>query len=225
VEISLSRKDPETGAVVDTCVTLGRHGAKTDCITTDIARALAIEARKIRKEGGDPSKRFSKDFIPPQSNIFRSVSEHWVLSESLTGTWSGDTRRALEARFENYVYPQIGGIPITVLGAKEFRILLDKLVRQNKKAVAYKIFTDSKRIFDHAIVEGIIDINPLDRLIGRFKEPKYKGHKRVNKNDLQGYLINLENDFRMKPVTRFALKLVHLTFCVQANFVTLCGSI
>jgi hypothetical protein len=41
----------------DTCVTLGLHGGAVGCINADLARALAVKAREVRKGclGSDPN--------------------------------------------------------------------------------------------------------------------------------------------------------------------------
>jgi integrase len=196
----------------DTCVTLGKHGTSIGDISSDTARNMAVEARKLRNIGGEPAKKFSKSYVPPQDSQFSSVFANWVDYEMKNRTWTEDTKNKLVARFDNYILPEIGVIPIEALSAKEFRFILDKLVALDKKFIANRLFTHSKRVFDHAVIEELIKTNPLNQLSNRYKEPKSKPLARVEKTELQSYLIKLDNDYRCKPVTKCALKLIHLTF-------------
>tara|TARA_R110002072_G_scaffold301462_1_gene481238 strand:+ start:18139 stop:19359 length:1221 start_codon:yes stop_codon:yes gene_type:complete len=196
----------------DTNVTLGLDVSSGGDLDITMARKLAVEARNYRLKGGDPAKKYSKSYIPPKSTLFRTVFEHWVKLQVSNKTWNEDSKKKNVARFEEYILPEVGDTPVEILSAKEFRILLDKLVEQGKLIAAYKLYGHCKRAFANAIAEELIDSNPLQSLDGRYKEPKSTGQTRVDKSDLQEYLIKLDNDYRSNPVTILALKLVHLTF-------------
>lgn len=181
-------------------------------VTLAMARDARDEARRLLREGADPSqvrKRDKRERVLAATNSFEAVTREWLAinRDKWAGVTHGDTTR----RFERYVFPEIGHRPISELEAPELLDMLRKVEADGIVFTAHKVANACGQVFRFGIAVGKCTRNPVADLRGALKpRPKAKPMAALSVDDLPHFLRLIEQ-YDGEEQTRLALRLLALT--------------
>lgn len=187
------------------------------------ARVQLLDWRSTVKRGEHPvaaRERLHDERRRAQSNTFRAVAEGWV-AHSRPG-WSPSYAAQVERTLRNHMYPKLGGIPISEIGAPLLTKTLTSMKRMRKlgdssaqhdafKALPMLIKQWCSAVFRHAIAEGLVEHDPTYALRGRVRRVKATNHVHLSCEQIGDLWRKLEH-YGGSPVTIIALRLLLLTF-------------
>jgi integrase len=176
------------------------------------ARNKLIEARKLLREGIDPSftrKEGKRALIAKHENTFKAVADLWY--ENTITKWTPKYARQILTRLEADVFPKIGHYPITDISTPDVLRVGRAIEERGAQDLAHRAIQYCGQIFTYAVQSGVIDRNPATDLRGALKPVVKKNHAYLKAGELPEFLRRLENyDGDMQ--TKLALKLMLLTF-------------
>jgi integrase len=178
------------------------------------ARELHAKERRVLASGVDPmAKRKAEKTIRDTSSAlsFKTIAllwlEHWKSNKSEQHV---DTTRR---RLETNVYPLLGARPIAEIEAPELVAMVKVIETRGASDLAKRALETTGQIFRYAIAHGYdkrnpaADIKPSDVL----RPTRSVNLARIDAKELPVLLKAIEV-YRGKMITRFAIKLMALTF-------------
>jgi len=136
------------------------------------ARDLCNEAKRLIKQGIDPSQKKQQDkreHIEAQtrlkaeqaieSNTFEVVAREW---HSLhTGHLSVKYAKNILRRFELHVFPTIGDIPVAKLTKSTVANILTNIVKRDTLELGKRVGQITRTVLEYASDKGVIDAIPM----------------------------------------------------------------
>ncbi|WP_048439248.1 tyrosine-type recombinase/integrase [Caenimonas sp. SL110] len=178
------------------------------------ARTARDEARRKVLSGVDPmeERRETKQAsLIAHENSFESVARAWYEVWSI-GRHPRYTKDVM-SRFERNVFPAIGHKPVSQIEAPDLVRMMTKIQGRGATDIALRARNTSSQVFRYAIAHGLarrnpaVDFCPSDVLPRR----SVRNHARIDENELPDLLRKIEA-YQGTPTTRFAIKLLALTF-------------
>jgi integrase len=178
------------------------------------ARRDRDAARGLLQAGTDPvqSKRDAK--LSKQialGNTFESVARSWF--ENWKGPKSERHADYVLRRLEADVFLDLGRRPIAEITAPQLLAMAKKIEARGALDIAKRSLQTCGQIFRFAVAHGIIDRNPAAdvRPSDALKPRKKANYARLDAKELPELLRKVEA-YPGSPYTRFAMKLIALTF-------------
>jgi integrase len=179
-----------------------------------LARERHATGRALLAIGTDPmaARKAEKTAVQVAStNSFASVAnewlEHWRDDKSLRHVET--TRRRLETN----VFPTLGAMSIDEIEAPDVVALVRQIEARGARDIAKRAMETIGQIFRHAIANGYTKRNPAKEVRPRdiLKASHKVNFARIDAKELPHLLRQIEV-YQGKHVTRFAIKLMALTF-------------
>jgi integrase len=182
-----------------------------------VGLAAARKKREVAKEqlasGLDPplakkaEKRSAKYLA---TNTFETIANEWL--ENQRQSWTPRYAAHVLTRLQADIFPALGKRPITEINAPELLEALRKVEDRGALEIAKRLRQTCGQIFRYAIVTGRASRDPSADLKGALKPPgKPKHHRAMAKAGLPDFLSALDT-YDGDPRTKYALKLITLTF-------------
>jgi integrase len=144
-------------------------------VSLEQARSYRDEARKLLANGVNPSqaKRAQKAASKMQAaNSFEVIAREWFARHAQD--WAVSHANKTMSRLENYIFPFIGGRPITELTAPEYLAVFRKLEERNILETAHRVRSLCGQIQRYAIATGRAERNPIADLAGALPPSRAK---------------------------------------------------
>ena len=126
------------------------------------ARETAAENRRLARSGKDP--RTAK--IPTVSEVF----QRWIKANARNYRSGTRTLTAISNRFEEYVIPRIGHVPVDKVGALLVREVVTPIFNGRKYTTAVKVGQNLGQILEFAVsMEWRVDPSPTSEVLKQFK--------------------------------------------------------
>jgi integrase len=178
------------------------------------ARKKRDELKKLLLEGLDPAKvkrQRSADGKFSLGDTFKEIADTWhrQWSEVRSPRHAAYVRR----RLEGDVFPVIGDLPIASLRPLDIVKVIKAIESRGAVDIAKRAYQTIGAICRYAVAHGLMDrdptrdVKPSDILISR----RSTNYARVDARELPELLRAVEA-YQGTPATRFALKLMALTF-------------
>ena len=151
-------------------------GSKNVEVSLDAARKAAEEARKLMRDGVDPSqeRKTEKLRVAHQSeNTFEAAAREWHGKQS-TAWVPAHSERVLR-RFERYIFPSLGQRPIAEIEAPELLSALRVIEARGKDTTTHLARQYVGMVFRYGIATGRCQRNPAADLRGALT-PVKKGN-------------------------------------------------
>jgi integrase len=174
------------------------------------ARAKAIDARRVIREGGDPVAERRRHRAGGSVPTFKAMAEEWIASRE--NQWSTTYREAVQSALAGNLYPQIGALPVQSITVPILREALLLMERRGTLAALRKVRMWASMVFRYAIATGRADNDPAAPLRGTFKAHKSRNFAALTKAQEFGELIARIRTYDGSPVSRCALLLMAYTF-------------
>jgi integrase len=118
----------------------------------------------------------------------------------------GHVRRYLERD----VYPVIGGKAIATIHADDVRELIFRRVEEGKPQSGLALRNLLKRLWDYALVRGVVDKNPLAAIPAKFVAEVSSRNRALQPAEIAAFLKALETA-KVRRDLKIALRLILLT--------------
>lgn len=178
------------------------------------ARNSCLEARKLLKQGKDPSyakKEIKRQNILKAENNFEAIAREWHSIQATT--WTPHHSKYVLARLEKDIFPTIGNRPISEITPPELLEIGRKIEKRGAHEIAHRVIQSCGQVFRYAIVTGRAERNPALDLKGALKPIKHTHYAALDVKDLPEFIAKLNsNDARLFMQTRLAIHLLMLTF-------------
>jgi hypothetical protein len=170
-------------------------GAFPDVSLAD-ARAKRDEARQARLSA---------------QNTFEHVARDW--HRTMIKKWQPRTAEEILRRFEAYIFPAFGQLPIAEIQAPDVLDDIRAIERRGALEIANRQTANCSGVFRYAIRCGLAERNPAE-FLREVLEPREKGHfAAIGVDELPEFLRALyANEACMGVSTRIAMKLMLLVF-------------
>jgi integrase len=161
----------ENDRSVERTLTLDTLTARTDItLTKSINNALekAEEARAQVKQGIDPSKekQFNKiQTTQSQALTVNDYFEKWVTKMSVAADWSARHSKDMSAKFDNYISPAFGSLPLSRISRQHLTELFQSL--ESKPSTYKKVRSLLNMLFEDAVTNDKIENNPVPKTISK----------------------------------------------------------
>jgi integrase len=175
------------------------------------ARERRDEARKLVASGIDPmaSRKAGRDAAHvAATNSFEAVGREWLKKQHLADI----TRAKALWMFEEFLFPWIGGRPVSQVTSPELLAVLQKLEARGKLETAQRVKQQAGRVFRYAIATGRALSDPSVALRGAMATPKTKHQASITDPKLIGPLLSAMDGYQGDYVTWCALKLAPMLF-------------
>jgi len=179
------------------------------------ARDLRDEARRLLRQGVDPSADRQEQQTPPEPppapQTFERVARDWMQRQDVA-TVTANKNRWL---FEKYLFPEIGALPLAEISP---RVLLTALKtiegdgQNSMRETARRAKIKAGQVFRYAIIEGTAEVDPTASLRGALPKVKERHHAAITDPAKIGDLLRAVYEYAGQPVTVCAMKLSAMCF-------------
>jgi integrase len=166
------------------------------------ARAQRKEARELLAQDIDPKKHREEEKQKKRfalNNSFKSVFDEWFAIKETNV--AAKQSKLIKRAFENYLFKELGGIPIAELKPQHVIEVVKKVEAQGKSDLAKRLCSRINEVMTYAANTGRINSNPLSGITSAFKKVKAKSHPAITPEQLP-WLLKLINGAELKRVTR-----------------------
>ena len=185
---------------------------KSDSVGLADARAALGRARDVLKDQKDPSrerKRENREKLLSAENTFQAIAKDWW--EQQKPRWTENHADRVWSSLESEVFPHIGDLPITDIETPDVLAVVRRVESRDALDVASRVLQRCTAVFRFAVQSGRAQFNPAVELKGVLKTRKVQHQASVSREDLPELLQGVDG-YEGDPVTRYALKLLMLTF-------------
>ena len=181
-------------------------------VSLAVAREEMEKARRLlNKENRDPmaERQLQKlSRIEQTENAFQIIAREWL---GINDLWSDRHRKRVLKSLEKDVFPFIGNRPITEIHPPELLAVIRKVESRDALDVASRVLQRCSSVFRYAIQTGRASANPATELKGVLRTRKVQHVASVPRAELPE-MINAIDRYDGNPITKYALKLLLLTF-------------
>ncbi|MGB9152760.1 MAG: integrase arm-type DNA-binding domain-containing protein [Alphaproteobacteria bacterium] len=178
------------------------------------AREKRDAARKQLTQGTDPgfTKKEQRRLASlAADNTFEVIAREW--HELNKDGWNFVYGRNILHRLELDIFPHIGKMPIASIKPLHLLDALRIIEKRGAGEVARRTMQYCSQVFRYAIITERAERNPAPDLKGALKPMRHSHFAAIEPDDIPAFLQVLErNDARLYAQTRYAVKLLMLTF-------------
>jgi len=173
------------------------------------ARERREDAKRLIKDGGDPSARRQAERAA-RADTFEALAREWL--EMQAKSLGPRTLRKKTERFEAFAFPYLGKRPISEIKAPEVLAALKRVEARGKHETAHRVRSECGNVFRYAVATGRAEQDPTIHLRGAIAAVSKKNRPAIVDPERIGELMRAIDGYRGDVSTEFALKLLPLTF-------------
>lgn len=179
-------------------------------ISLSLARERHAAGRKLLAQGIDPMAQRKADKASAE-NSFETISFRWL--EHWKDGKSPRHVDYVQRRMKADILPYLGARPIAEIEAPEVVTMVKTIERRGARDIAKRALETTGQVFRYAIAHGHARRNPASEIRPGdiLKSARKVNYARIDAKELPDLLRSIEV-YQGKHVTRFALKLMALTF-------------
>ncbi|WHZ12968.1 MAG: Integrase [Burkholderiaceae bacterium] len=178
------------------------------------ARKARDKARELLAEGADPgaAKREERQArAEAAANTFEAVGRAWL--DKTVASRTAATQEKVARWLERDVFPYIGKLPISTIGARD---VLERVLRkvEDRKATetAHRVKQTIGQAFRFAVVSGLAERDVTADLREALATKTTRHHAAITEPKTAGELMRAIHAYTGQPATRAALSLAPLVF-------------
>ena len=162
------------------------------------------------RAGSDPNVHKTTVKLEIAATSFRLIATEWWEKEK--GRWSAEHAERVLQTLKADVFPIIGDLPISQIKAKDCLFVIRKIEERGALDVASRVKQRMSAVYRYAIYTGYVDNNPVTALVDVIKTKKVQHRAALPLDQLPAFLNDLNTCRKIKPITRYGLRLIVLTF-------------
>lgn len=179
------------------------------------ARKRRDEARTLLADGLDPSaakKKAWAELLLKHASTFELVAAEWL--KKTASQRKANTEEKLTNWLERDIYPVIGSIPISLLGAPDVLKVLRRLEARGISDTVRRVKQIISRVMAYAIAEGLCQDNPASHIQNRdsFERRKTIHHSAIVEPVAFGGLLRAIDGYAGHATACNALKFAPFVF-------------
>lgn len=189
--------DPVTGGVKK--ISLGSYPK----LTLADARKIAQEHRNQVANGIDPKqqlKKLKQEAQRRESSIFLYVAQQWF--ERKKKTISSAHAERIWRTLEKYALPKLGNLPVEEITRRDTILILRPLEQAQKLSTIKRICQSLNQIMEYGVDSGVVNANPLTRMINAFERHDVKHMATIRPETLGIFLSRLESNKKIQDKTK-----------------------
>lgn len=183
------------------------------------ARAAREKARSLVRQGIHPAherqqvKQRNLEVLEERKRAressFAKVAKAYLAE--IKPAFAPGSYRSKESRIRKYLSPKFDGMPMSGIGVRQIRPLLEGCKTHGAWA-AIHVKGDLSAIFEFAVVRGLVEANPIPSLRGLLRVPASESKAAMTREQIQKFYLALHG-YRGYPETALCLRLIALTAC------------
>jgi integrase len=185
------------------------------------ARATAAEAKKMLREGKDPSleKRRRRLMVATDGgDTFEAIAREWHAINK--GQWVDLHAYDVLHSLERDVFPDLGAIPIKDITAANVLAVLRKIEKRPAPETARRVRQRISAVFVYAIASGRAESDPA-AIVQKAMAPMVKGRQpAITDLEAARAILRAVDAEPASPVTKLALRLLALTVVRPGTLIT-----
>ncbi len=165
-------------------------------VTLAMARDFRLQYRRLLVQGIDPQahlEQVAEEQRLQNECTLEKVAEQWLKEKKRTSDLSEDHAKDVWRSLEMHVFPSLGNTPVTEIRPKMLKEHLTPLEEQGILETLRRVISRLNEIFRFAISEELIEFNPADNLVARFKKPKKQNMPALHPSELGKLMLALQN--------------------------------
>ena len=173
------------------------------------ARERRDDARRQIADGVDPSSKRQAEKAG-RANTFELVGREWLQLQA--GSIKASTHERELSQLERFVFPYLGGRPVTEITAPEVLAVLKRVESRGINDTAHRVRSTCSRIFSYAVATGRAERNPTTDLRGALAPVVKQNFAAITEPARIGELLRAIEGYVGQPTTHAALRLAPLVF-------------
>lgn len=170
------------------------------------ARKIAQEHRNKVANGIDPKqhiKELKKEASRRESSAFGVVAEQWFQRKknSISAQHANRTWRTLE----KYILPKLQNVPLEAITRRDTIQTLRPLEKEQKLSTIKRICQSLNQIMEYGVDCGIIEANPLTRMINAFQRHQVEHMPTIEPKMLKQFIRKLHDNNTLHYQTKHLL--------------------
>ena len=175
------------------------------------AREKAVEARKMIREGIDPSQaKKAQKASASGADTFETIAREWF--EKVSPTWTPSHGVRIIRRLERDIFPWLGKKPIKDIQAPDLLSVLRRIEERGAVETAHRASQNCGQVFRYAVATGRAERDPSGDLRGAIPPTKAKHHASITDPKEIGGLLRAIDAYEGGLIGRCALRLAPLVF-------------
>ena len=175
------------------------------------AREKAVEARKMIREGIDPSQaKKAQKASASGADTFEIIAREWF--EKFSPTWTPSHGERIIRRLERDIFPWLGKKPIKDIQAPDLLSVLRRIEERGAVETAHRASQNCGQVFRYAVATGRAERDPSGDLRGAIPPTKAKHHASITDPKEIGGLLRAIDAYEGGLIVRCALRLAPLVF-------------
>jgi len=177
------------------------------------ARLLKEQAKKLLGNDIDPAafkKEQKQSQLADAKNSFEIVTREWI--DKNRNIWVANNTKHVTARFERFVFPNLGSKSITDVTAPDLLTIIKRIEKSGTNYTAHKVLQNCGQVFRYAMATARTTSDPTTALKGALPPVRAKHHASITDPKKIGALLRAINDYEGSFITQCALKLAPLVF-------------
>ena len=175
------------------------------------AREKAVEARKMIREGIDPSQaKKAQKASASGADTFETIAREWF--EKFSPTWTPSHGVRIIRRLERDIFPWLGKKPIKDIQAPDLLSVLRRIEERGAVETAHRASQNCGQVFRYAVATGRAERDPSGDLRGAIPPTKAKHHASITDPKEIGGLLRAIDAYEGGLIVRCALRLAPLVF-------------
>lgn len=165
-------------------------------VTLAMARDFRLQYRRLLVQGIDPQthlEQVAEEQRLQNECTLEKVAEQWLKEKKRTSDLSEDHAKDVWRSLEMHVFPSLGNKPVAEIRPKMLKEYLTPLEEQGILETLRRVISRLNEIFRFAISEELIEFNPADNLVARFKKPKKQNMPALHPSELGRLMLALQN--------------------------------
>lgn len=174
------------------------------------AREKASEAKKLLKDGIDPSenKKASKS---ESDDSFQAVANEWFMKQKTI--WVESHTKDVKRRLEKDVYPKIGHLPITQITSIQVLAVVRVIEKRQAIDLAHRVLSVCGQVFRYAVSSGKLASDPTRDLKGALTPHVQKHQNAIKSHELPKLMKDIDAYDNIGDLqTKLALEMLAHTF-------------
>ncbi|HJV80156.1 tyrosine-type recombinase/integrase [Noviherbaspirillum sp.] len=198
-----------------------RYGGKEKLLALGIYPDISLKDARERRDNA--RKQVAADIDPSQhrkaikvaraasaENSFEVVAREWFVKH--TPNWAKSHSDKIIRRFENDVFPWIGGRPVAEITAPELLTVARRIESRGTLDTARRALQNCGQVFRYAIATGRAERDPSGDLRGALPPVKQKHYATITEPKAIGELLRAMAGYQGSFVAKCALRLAPLLF-------------
>ncbi|SDD56241.1 tyrosine-type recombinase/integrase [Belnapia rosea] len=196
---------------------IGPYGDGKDQVTLAEAREKREEAKKILKEGRDPTlvKRLNRiQTTTDHSTLFEDVAQAWL--EKNRSGWAPKHATDVASSFKKEVYPAIGRLPMAeITSVMIMKLVLAPIEKRGTFETAHRIRQRISAVFRYAAALGLVprEHDPAGPHLLQIMKPVPRKRPQPAITELEPLreMLRKAEEYPCHPTTKLAMRFVALT--------------